>query len=205
LAENVEQEKTSEAASSPLSAHDLARMRFFQQQLEILSRGDSSRENTLMRYCQHILGQQVSHDDLQDVTSEARKKALGGLQGYKGTMWDQSCTGDCKEKAAFLRWLSMIARNESLNYLRDRRPTAPLMPDVADERDHFGRISHIALQQIIRNFDPAWDTIDYQILIRSSMGCETREIAQELQMKLRTVQDRIAKRIKPVLNQLRQS
>jgi RNA polymerase sigma-70 factor (ECF subfamily) len=121
-----------------------------------------------------------NHEDARDVAQRTFMSAWRGLAGFDSDR-------------RFYSWLYRIARNESLNFLRARRPTEPLGDDRVDpgpsaDADLNARECRDAISEALRSLPAEQREL---LLLRYTAELSYREIAELLEIREPLVRSRL--------------
>jgi RNA polymerase sigma-70 factor, ECF subfamily len=123
-----------------------------------------------------------SHEVAEDCAQDAFVRAFGGLDGYRG--------------GSFRAWVSRIAVNLTLNYMRKNSRVGVLDDDTSDPSAGMP-VPDIALEQAVASLPLERRAI---IVLRYWLGYSPAEIAPLLDLPVGTVHSRISR----ALGQLRE-
>lgn len=142
----------------------------------------------LYNYCYHLLGNSA---DAEDAVHEAFIKVFNGIDGLHSP-------------AAFRSWIYTIARNESMQVLRKKRPlTSEHIGDYGDSDDVERKIETEDITRIVKaEIDALQPEYREIILLREYHHLSYVEIANVLQTNGSTVKARLFRARKKLIEKL---
>lgn len=140
-------------------------------------------EVLIKRYLKPVFGfvfRNIGNEEAaQDITQEVFVKVWKNIKKF-----------DCEK--SFKSWIFTIAKNSSIDFLRQKKQTLPLKEDIVGEKSDFqenmenislARKIHLSLNEL----SPSYRLV---ILLKTESNLTFREIAKELNEPLNTIKSR---------------